>query len=416
MTLVLTLTVLPNRANAASSSDIRKQINALKAEEKQIKEKIMEVQEQYKKNENEIVDIIARKNVIDQQIQLLTEEITNTNEQIASYNILIADKQDELDYAENRYEQLEAENRMRIRAMEEEGEVSYWEVLFRANSFSDLIDHLNIVEEIASADKRRMQELSDAKNVVGIAQVSLIGEKSALEEVKADLDRAEADLDEKKGESVALLQELLGRADELESLEQKFAEQEEKFLAEIAQKEAEFDEAKRREWEAFMATYVPPPVAPLAGNNSSGDKGNDGSVDGSTGSSGGSGWIVPCSYTSITSPFGYRKAPTAGASTYHQGVDLDTGTGWPVVASRAGVVTAAGWSNSAGYHVKINHQDGFSSIYMHLSSVGVSNGQIVSAGQYIGATGSTGISKGDHLHFGISQNGVYVNPCAYVGL
>ena len=85
-------------------------------------------------------------------------------------------------------------------------------------------------------------------------------------------------------------------------------------------------------------------------------------------------------------------------------------------ATRAGVVTIAGWGNAAGNYVQINHQDGFSSIYMHLRDYCVSAGQIVSAGQLIGATGATGVATGDHLHFGISYNGVYVNPCNYVPL
>ena len=177
--------------------------------------------------------------------------------------------------------------------------------------------------------------------------------------------------------------------------------------------EVQFNAAKQREWEAWKATSVP---ATTAGGGSSGSGGNSGGNSG--GSSGGSsgGWQVPCSYTSITSPFGNRKSPTAGASSYHQGVDLDTGTGDPVYATRAGVVTIAGWGNAAGNYVQINHQDGFSSIYMHLSSYCVSAGQIVSAGQLIGATGATGVATGDHLHFGISYNGVYVNPCNYVPL
>lgn len=117
------------------------------------------------------------------------------------------------------------------------------------------------------------------------------------------------------------------------------------------------------------------------------------------------GGTLPCSYTSITSPFGYRTAPTTGASTYHQGVDLDTGTGWPVYATRAGIAYTA-YGSAAGNYVTIDHQDGFKSIYMHLSGFSVSNGTIVSAGQQIGLTGSTGVSTGDHLHFGISYNGV----------
>ena len=411
MLLTLILSLLPTRASAASSSEIRKQINALKEEKQQIQEKIAEVQEQYEANENEIADIIAKKSVIDQEVQLLNTQITNINDQIKAYNILIADKQDELDNAEDRYAQLNEENKVRVRTMEEEGELSYWEVLFRANSFSDLLDRLNMVEEITASDNRRLKELGEAANNVVLAQSELEAEKADLEVVKQELDATQAEMDAKRQEADDLIQELLEKADDLEALELEFKAMDEEFLNQIAQKEVEFDQAKQAEWAAYMATYVPPT------NAAAGDSGSSGSSGGGTaGASGGGGWLVPCSYTSITSPFGYRVAPTTGASTYHQGVDLDTGTGWPVVASRAGIVTVAGYGSSAGNYVQINHQDGFSSIYMHLNSYCVSSGQIVSAGQQIGTTGATGVATGDHLHFGISLNGVYVNPCDYVAL
>lgn len=149
MLLTLLMSILPSRASAASSSEIRKQINQLKKEKAELKDKIDDVKDQYKANENEIADIIARKNVIDQEIQLLSEQITNMNDQLSAYNLLIADKQDELDNAEGLYDQLNAENKVRVRTMEEDGELSYWEVLFKANSFSDLLDRLNMVEELS---------------------------------------------------------------------------------------------------------------------------------------------------------------------------------------------------------------------------------------------------------------------------
>ena len=415
MLLTLLLSVVPTRASAASSSEIKKQITALKKKVEDTKKEIKEVQAQYQENEDEIVNIIAKKNVIDQEIQLLHTQIVTINEEIASFNVLIADKQDELDFAEARYEALNEDNKLRIRTMEEEGELSYWEVLFKANSFSDLLDRLNIVEEIAASDQRRLVELSKAAEDVEFAQAELELEKADLEVTKQELDDTQAEMDAKREEADALVQELLEKADDLEALEEEFEKQEKDFLDQIAQKEVEYDEAKQREWEAYMATYVPPTTAPAPGSKpSSGNSGN-GSSGGSK-PSGGGGWVRPCSYTSITSPFGYRKSPTSGASTYHQGVDLDTGTGWPVWAARAGVVIFSGWGNAAGNYITIDHQDGFRSVYMHLSSRSVSVGQIVSAGQTIGTTGSTGVSTGDHLHFGISYNGVYVNPCNYVGL
>ena len=418
MLLTLILSVIPTRASAASSGEIKKQITALKKKVEETKKEIKEVQAQYEENEDEIANIISKKNVIDQGIQLLHTQIDNINEQIASFNVLIADKQDELDHAEARYEALNEDNKLRIRTMEEEGELSYWEVLFKANSFSDLLDRLNIVEEIAASDQRRLEELAQAANDVETAQEELETEKADLEVTKQELDDTQAEMDAKREEADELIQELLEKADDLEALEEEFEKQEKDFLDQIAQKEVEYDEAKQREWEAYMATYVPPTTAPPAGGGSSsgGSSGGSSGNSGSSKPSGGGGWLRPCSYTSITSPFGYRKSPTSGASTYHQGVDLDTGTGWPVWASRAGVVIFSGWGNAAGNYITIDHQDGFRSVYMHLSTRSVSVGQIVSAGQTIGTTGSTGVSTGDHLHFGISYNGVYVNPCNYVAL
>lgn len=412
LTVIILLAVcMPKPAKAASSSEIRKQINALQEEKEEIREKIAEVQAQYEENENEIADIIAKKSVIDQEIQLLYSQIDNINAQIAAYNTLIADKQDELENAEGRYSTLNAENLTRIRTMEEDGEISYWEVLFKARSFSDLLDRLNMVEEIAASDQRRLQELNEAANQVEFARAELEVEKTELENTKQELDNTQLEMNTKREEADALIQELLSKADDLEALEAECLAQEAAFLEEIAAKELQYSAAKQAEWEAYMATYVPPTTVPAT----SGSDNATSTGSGTTTSGSGITWLVPCSYTSITSPFGYRESPTAGASTYHQGVDLDTGTGWPVYATRAGIAYTA-YSSSAGNYVIVDHQDGFKSVYMHLSGFSVSNGTIVSAGQQIGLTGATGIATGDHLHFGISYNGVYVNPCLYVNL
>ena len=416
--LTLILGLLPTRVNAMSSSEIRSQINALKEEKKAISAEIKAVKEQYKENEDEIADIVARKNIIDQEIGLLSTEIININEQISAYNVLIADKQDELDNAEERYAELNDNTKDRIRAMEEDGSVSYWEVLFKANSFSDLLDRMNMVEEIAASDKRRLKELGEAAENVAAAQQELELEKADLQETKKELDATQVELDEKRKEADELLLELLARGVELEELAKMYEEQEKAFLAEIAQQEREYTQAKQREyleWLATSETTQPPTSAPSSGgstNNSSGT--NSGTNSGVP--SGGGGWMVPVSYKRLESPFGNRVSPTTGASSYHQGVDLSADAGTPIYASRAGQVSAATYGSAAGYYVRINHMDGFSSIYMHMTHYVVSAGQNVSQGQLIGYVGSTGVSTGNHLHFGISYNGAYVNPCNYVAL
>ncbi|MDO5400734.1 MAG: peptidoglycan DD-metalloendopeptidase family protein [Eubacteriales bacterium] len=419
MVLSLFLGLLPTKAYA-SSSEIRKQINQLKKEKEELKGQMDEVKEQYKENEDEIQDILARKSVIEQEVQLLSEEITNINAQISAYNILIADKQDELDNAEGRYEALNEANRVRVRTMEEEGELSYWEVLFKANSFSDLLDRMDMIDEIAAADKRRIQELTEAKEQVGEAQNALNIEKAEMEVTKADLDRAEADLAAKREEAVAVFQELLEKADDLDALFEEYEQKEQEYLKEIAAKEVEFTAAKQAEWEAYMATYVPPTTGGVGGSDGS----NNGQGGGTTGNgdgqsslpSGGGSWLIPCSYSSITSPFGPRNTGIAGASTNHLGVDLDSTTGTLVYATRAGVVIKSSYSGAAGNHIKIDHRDGFVSEYMHLDQRYVTVGQIVGAGDKIGTVGATGIVSGDHLHFGLIKNGVYVNPASYVPL
>ena len=146
MLLSLIVSILPITGSAASSSEIRKQINELKEQKEEIESQIEEVKDQYQQNSDELLDIVARKNAIDQEIGLLHAQIININQQLAAFNILIADKQDELDVALNRFDDLSRENKERIRTMEEEGSVTYWEVLFKANSFSDLLDRLNMVE------------------------------------------------------------------------------------------------------------------------------------------------------------------------------------------------------------------------------------------------------------------------------
>jgi murein DD-endopeptidase MepM/ murein hydrolase activator NlpD len=125
-------------------------------------------------------------------------------------------------------------------------------------------------------------------------------------------------------------------------------------------------------------------------------------------------FIWPLSGGRISSYFGRRKSPTAGASSYHKGIDIATPTGSSVYASSGGVVTSAGWNGGYGYAVVIRHPDGHSTRYGHLSKILVSVGQSVSQGQTIARSGSTGVSTGPHLHFEIIENGVQVDPLPFL--
>lgn len=133
----------------------------------------------------------------------------------------------------------------------------------------------------------------------------------------------------------------------------------------------------------------------------------------------------PTTSTRITSQFGLRDAPTAGASTNHGAIDIGVATGSDVYATASGTVTKVYSGCSVGIgdcgggygnHIKIDHGGGISSIYAHLSATKVSVGDTVSQGQVIAASGNTGRSTGPHLHFEIRVNGIKVDPLNYVSI
>lgn len=127
----------------------------------------------------------------------------------------------------------------------------------------------------------------------------------------------------------------------------------------------------------------------------------------------GSGFIWPSYTRTITSGYGPRTSPTAGASSYHRGIDIGASYGSGALAAADGVVSYTGWFSGGGNTVIIDHGNGLSTLYMHLSGFAVSQGSSVSAGQTVGYVGSTGISTGPHLHFAVMVGGSYVNPLGY---
>lgn len=128
-------------------------------------------------------------------------------------------------------------------------------------------------------------------------------------------------------------------------------------------------------------------------------------------------FVNPCPGAVLTSEFGYRTAPTAGASTNHKGIDLGTGEyNIPTYAAAEGTVTFAGEAGSAGLMIVIDHGDGLVTKYMHHDKIYVEEGDEIEKGQQIGLSGTTGVSTGNHLHFQVEQDGCAVNPLDYLDI
>ena len=388
---VMLWSVIPAPANAAkSSSAIQTELDALKNENKAIQAEIDAIQGQYDANASEIQNLVDKKNAIDQEISLLNAQIQNLNDQISAYSQLIADSQDELDIAQFTLNGLNEKHKLRIRAMEEEGTVSYWEVIFEASSFTDMLDRLNMMQEIAASDQARLEEMRRVAEDVIAAQEQMAQGKAELEASNAALVESQAAMEIKRTESDDVLRELAKKQDEFQAMLDESEALQDDLMLDIAAKEKELANAKYEEKLAALAAAGGAPASDAT-------------------------WITPVSGYTLTSAFGNRLHPVLGYYRMHNGIDMACAQGTPIYATRAGTVTTASYqAGGAGYYVSINHLDGFSSIYMHMTNYVVSAGQSVSQGQLIGYVGSTGISTGPHLHFGISYAGSYVNPLAYI--
>lgn len=388
----LVLSCVPIQAGASEKTDkIEDELGSLKSENADIQAEIDAVRQQYTAASNQIQDLVNRKNAVDQEIALLHSQILNINQQVIAYGQLIADAQDDMDEESQRLDELNEKHKARIRAMEEGGTVSYWEVLFQASSFTDFLDRMAMIEEIAQSDQRRLEEIQQAADDLYSTQAKMQQELRSLAEAQQTLADSESLLAEKRTESDGLLRSLAAQKEEFELLLDDSEAKQDALMKEIAQKEKELANAQYEEKLAKLALQGQNPPSNAT-------------------------WITPVSGYTITSAFGMRIHPVYKYALMHNGIDMACPQGTPIYATRAGTVTTASYqAGGAGYYVSINHGDGFSSIYMHMTNYVVSSGQSVAAGQLIGYVGSTGVSTGPHLHFGVSYAGTYVNPMAYIG-
>ena len=393
--------------NAKTSSEIQAEIDELEKKSDELASQREDLENEIAQNESQTLDLVQQKSQVDRDIELTRQEIELVNEQIHQYNLLISEKQAELDELKAEQKDLFERYKLRMRAMQERGEVTFWSVLLEADSFADMLNCRAMIEEIAKTDQRMMDEMRGLAAEVLDAKEALAQEKIKLEETKAELNAAEEELDEKRAESDALLVELNANRAELIEAAKKYEEEEAALSDQIAALEAERTEALRQEW---LAAHPPE----TNNSNGSGDN-NSGEVNYPSSNES---FLFPVDrsgFVMYTSTYGYRVHPITGNYSMHNGLDMACYQGTPIYASKSGTVTTATYNYAYGYYVTINHYDGFSTLYGHMTNYVVSEGDYVERGQVIGYVGSTGYSTGPHLHFTVYYNGSTVNPAAYIG-
>ena len=354
-------------------------IDALKGDAKDLTAQRKALEEKLAALSDDKAEVMKKKELLDDQIAVQVSEIRNVESQISTYEDLIAQTQAELADAQQKEEIQYDLFCKRVRAMEEEGTVSYWSVLFKADSFTDLLDRLDAVNEVMDADQAVIDRLKALQDEISQKEAELQESKSGAEAARADLVSKKSALEKQRAEANQLIAQLAANESETEAEIDGMEEEEERIQREIQE--------LSRKLAAQQAA---------AGQSNRSNPG---------------GYIWPVDSRYITSTMGGRASPGGIGSTDHKGTDIGrVGYTSPIYAAKAGTVIVSQRSRSYGNYVVISHGSGNTTLYGHMSSRKVEVGQYVNQGDVIGITGSTGNSTGPHLHFEITENGVRVNP------
>ena len=410
LAILMILSVLTYVISASVHAVTQQQINDLKSQQAEITQRKNEISVHIAELEQQQASLLEQKAALDEQNELTRQEIDVINQQIELYENMVSEKEVELAQAiEAEEAQLQA-YKAHMRAMEENGLISYIEILFQSKSFADLLSRLDDIRDIMTADKRLEDECVAAREHVELVKTEYEATLSDYEAKKVELlevkRQLEADIEAAYKRIADLDEDLEAAYEEYttnELAEEEFQAQIDDLMAKLWQQEQE--ERRRRE-EALRlqqqqqqttgTSNVTVPAAPTV-------------VEAAVGN-----FIWPYPQNNyVHSGYGMRFHPIFQENRMHYGIDIGGTAGQKIVAVADGTVSVATNNSSYGNYVMINHGNGTASLYAHMESLAVSVGDTVTQGQTVGYCGSTGWATGPHLHFEIRVNGATTDPLAY---
>ena len=386
---------------------------------------------------------------LNKQLSDISNQITTLQNQLADKNQQILVSQDAVNAARETVNAQYAEMKKRIQFMYENGQTTVLEMMLTSGSLADFVNMAEYFSRVTAYDRDKLTEYESSVAELSNAEETLQKEYEELQAMKEEVEQDQQAVASMLSRKESELASISGNLDEAEQLAQSYeaeVQAQNEVLAAIQAAEAErlaqeaAEAAARKEEEEKQSQQTADAGNASSGNtttntsgsgnNSSSSDGNNNASSGNTsggsgsGSTSGSGssstaptgafvWPVPASRV-ISSDYGYREVPIAGAGANHNGIDIAAPYGSSVLAAADGKVITSRLSTTAGNMIIIDHGGGVYSVYMHNSARLVSVGDRVTAGQTIAQVGSTGLSTGNHLHFGVSVNGVYVNPWNYL--
>ena len=373
----LILSLLLSAAGGAGAVT-QSEIDALKQQQAESQARQQALQAQLADVEADQAAAQQKRQLLVQQLDAINAELESIDAQIAWYDGEIARKEEERKAAEAREAEQYELFCQRVRMMEEQGTVSYWSILFSARDFSDLMDRMADVDAVMDYDNTIMEGLIAAREELERLQGELESARAEEQAARDQQAAKQAEQQAKVAEAQALLDQI--NADVAEVNRQLDAESAaaSEIQAEIARKQKQLEEERKQQNIVISSEsgYL---------------------------------WPLPGYYT-LSSLFGYRIHPITGVAHSHTGIDIPAPGGTSILAAKSGQVVTSAYHYSYGNYVVIDHGNGNSTLYAHMSSRAVSEGQMVSQGQVIGYVGTTGSSTGNHLHFEVRDNYTRVDP------
>lgn len=387
---ILAINITPGIAKADTTSQIQQsiadkqaQIKAAQDEKNAIKANITNIQNVKKQLEKSKNDLSAFVTQLDNNVSDIEDKISQLNDDIDKKTKEIDQSRKELEEAEQVKANQYAAMKKRVKALYEQGDDYYLELLITAHGFGDFLNNMENINKLADYDSRMYAQYQQTVDYCEACKAKLEAEEEVLEETK------QAAEDEKK------------------AVEELIAEKEKEITAyenDINNKEAAI---KAYEQELAVTSSVISELEKAVAAERAKLNTNR-TYDGGMFC-----WPAP-SFTRVSSEYGYRVHPILGVQKFHNGVDLAAPGGSDILAAYDGTVVAAAYNDTMGNYVMIDHGGELYTIYMHASKLLCSAGQNVSRGQRIALVGTTGRSTGNHLHFTVRLNGQYVSPWNYI--
>lgn len=393
--------------------------------ESQIEDKTQQVSSLQRQKEN----VLSAIKELDEKYVKAQENLDTLTGQIEDKNAEIEKNSEELEKAKEKEAIQYEDMKKRIQYLYEAGNISMLSIILGADDFAEALSRTENFRQLTSYDRKQLEEYKKTCKKIENLEKDLKKEKADLEGYKKSAEEEKGNIEtsiSKKQEEITKFEAGIDAAVmEQSDLEGELAIQNE-ILKQLKQEvqsaggkensssneSTNSDTNKQEQPQTETKPETKPESKPDTKPGTTPEEKPDNSQSDNSGSPQFT-WPCPSSHN-VTSPFGDRNSPTAGASSNHKGIDIGASSGSPIVAAAAGTVTVSTYSESAGNYVTIDHGNGFHTVYMHASARYVKVGQKVSAGQQIAAVGSTGYSTGPHLHFGVMKNGVYVNPMNYL--